>query len=469
MHANTLATLALALWVPLGITAFLVLRPPVAAAAVLLGGALLLPERVAFDFPLVPPLGKGLIAVLSALLGALFAAPRQLAAARLGSGPERVLVVLMLGGLATGVTNGDVVHQGPLAIEPLGLYGGLSLALQDLLYYGVPFVIGRALFVRYRDLRFLLMFLAAAGLVYAVPIAYELRMAPVLHKTVYGFHQHQFVQTLRFGGYRPMVFMPHGLALSLFVLTAALAAVGVARARLTLFGLNANLAAVVLSGLLVACKSLGAMLYGAVLLPIAALVPPRLQVGAAALVAVLVIAAPLVRMELPEAAQALPDLFRPLSERRADSLASRLESEDALLERADERPWLGWGPGRERVYDQETGSDGAVDGYWVLRLAQRGIVGLAASFALLLWPVFTAAHRFRALRSRRERRLVAALALIVAISSADLIPNGFLLPSQVFLAGALAGLVTALTRRHPTREAGLPGGQLAVPPMTPDP
>ena len=55
------------------------------------------------------------------------------------------------------------------------------------------------------------------GLIYVPLCLFEVRMSPQLHNMVYGFAQHSFGQTVRGGGWRPMVFMQHGLAVGLFM------------------------------------------------------------------------------------------------------------------------------------------------------------------------------------------------------------------------------------------------------------
>jgi hypothetical protein len=58
-----------------------------------------------------------------------------------------------------------------------------------------------------------------------------------------------------------------------------------------------------------------------------------------------------------------------VSERRAESFEFRLVNEDLLLEKALERPMLGWGGwGRNRVFN-ELGKDLTVpDGHWIIAL-----------------------------------------------------------------------------------------------------
>ncbi len=47
-------------------------------------------------------------------------------------------------------------------------------------------------------------------------------MSPQLHYMVYGFYQHDFAQTIRMGGWRPTVFMEHGLMVGMWMSMAAL-------------------------------------------------------------------------------------------------------------------------------------------------------------------------------------------------------------------------------------------------------
>lgn len=54
-------------------------------------------------------------------------------------------------------------------------------------------------------------FLVIAGLIYTVPMLYEIRMSPQLHTIFYGYFPHSFGQQARGGGFRPVVFMGHGL------------------------------------------------------------------------------------------------------------------------------------------------------------------------------------------------------------------------------------------------------------------
>ena len=60
------------------------------------------------------------------------------------------------------------------------------------------------------------------GLCATVP--WEVRMSPQLHSSMYGFRPFRFDQAYRWGGYRPSVFMQHGIALGLFMASCTLVA-----------------------------------------------------------------------------------------------------------------------------------------------------------------------------------------------------------------------------------------------------
>jgi len=72
------------------------------------------------------------------------------------------------------------------------------------------------------------------------------------------------------------------------------------------------------------------------------------------------------------------------------------------------------------------------------------LFGFIAEFGLLALSVFRAASAFRFAESAYDRIYLAALALIVAISIVDLIPNSFISPWTWLLSGALLGRAEAL-------------------------
>ena len=121
----------------------------------------------------------------------------------------------------------------------MSLYDGLTLAVRWVVTLGFPFVLGRLLARRPEDIRLVLSALVIAALLYSVPILWELRMSPQLHHQIFGINPGSaWKQTLRGEGYRPMVFIGHGLGVSMFVAMACVAAAGLWRGRVRILGVG---------------------------------------------------------------------------------------------------------------------------------------------------------------------------------------------------------------------------------------
>ncbi|MEQ8891231.1 MAG: hypothetical protein RID93_26505, partial [Sandaracinaceae bacterium] len=269
------------------------------------------------------------------------------------------------------------------------------------------------------------------------------RLSPQLHNWLYGFHQMDFSMTMRFGGYRPMIFMLTGLATAMFILSTALAAAARWRA-----GMSKPWATLWLSLILLLCKSTGAIIYGVFVIPLVAWVKkPRmwLPVG----LALMVLFFPLLRGTDIFPTDTLVQWAHNISEERALSLWFRFDQEDQLLERARERMIFGWGTySRNRVYHPETGEDLSItDGDWMIQFGTRGVVGFVGLYGLLVVAVIVAWRRLKRIPDRRERILLSALALISSLQTVDLLPNGLFHYLPFFFAGALAGLAEGLAQR----------------------
>ncbi len=438
---NALSYLMLALSIPAGIAAFLVLRPTTAAPVVMLSFALFLPEVVTLDAPGLPGLGKYEAASIACLLGMLVRGRTRLREARPFRGPEVLTLGMVACSICTVATNGDTLVYGSTRIPGMTLWDVVGEVYRDVLWFTVPFLVGRASVPGVQELRRLLSVIVMCGVIYTPLLFIELQLSPQLHAWVYGFHQHSFAQTMRGGGFRPTVFMPHGLPVALFMAWSALAAVTLARARRSLPGAPAPLVAGYLWAFLVACKSLGALLFGAFATAVTMMMPPRAVARIAFVGALVVLAYPACRnYHLFPVDQALA-MARAVSDDRARSLDYRFQMEELLTQHTAERPWFGWGGwGRHFVYSPESGQSITVsDGYWIIVISVRGIVGFAFMFPLLLWPLLVLPRRLRRVEVIADRKLVTGLASIVLIGVVDLIPNGLFTPLVVFFGGALYG------------------------------
>jgi hypothetical protein len=442
------APVVLALSVPLIIGLFFVLRPVEATIAALLGAELFLPELVNFKVPFMPPFDKHVLPYLSVLVGCIIRCPNRV----LRLPKERWFVwltlVVVAGGGLTGLTNGDSLSYGKWTVTTLpGLTfkDGMACGLGPTFEQAIPFFVGCALFRSSKDLRKLLAGFAVAGAIYVPFAVIEMRMSPQFHQWAYGYAQHSFSQTVRWGGYRPMVFMGHGLALARFFVMSTLFAFMASRSKPTLLGIPSRAVGFILFVVLVLCKSTGAVILAIAGLPVVVWGKPRLRQFFAGLLAAVVLAYPVLRAnDLFPVAEIL-ETATGVEKERSESLAYRFMNEDVLLAKARQRLLFGWGSyGRNLTYDDEGKPSTVTDGAWIVALGGQGIVGYAGMFGTLLIPVFLARKRLRAIRDEPDRTLVSSVAFALALVSVDLIPNGLFANWPYLVAGALMGVTRAL-------------------------
>lgn len=447
---NIISWTALILFAPIALICFARMQPVTAAAWTMLGGVMFLPEVINFDPPLLPPMDKLSIASFWVFVGCLWKARERIERARPLRGIDRFFVVVLIANLGTALTNPDTLVTGPVSRQGLTLYDAFAGTVKDTLFVFIPFLIGRAMFRSPSDLREFMRVLMVAGLFYTLFALFEIRMSPQSHRMLYGYHPASFEMTIRGGGYRPTIFMITGLGVAMFFLSAVIAAFARWKAKQTKWYVPPYL-----TGVLILCKSTGAIVYALVLVPLLAVIKkPRFVLPLA--LAGLVFTFPLLRGADLFPTRELTDFFMGISEERALSLWFRFDNEDQLLARGRERMLFGWGGySRQRIFDQTTGEDLSVtDGHWIIELGQRGLVGYVGMFGLLLWPVVLAYRQRKRIRDPGERHLVAALALIVAINAVDLLPNGLFSYLPYFYSGVLAGVLPYYARASSARPRG---------------
>ncbi|MFW5690000.1 MAG: O-antigen ligase family protein, partial [Spirochaetota bacterium] len=351
-------------------------------------------------------------------------------------GIDLLFVMVLIGNFGTAITNPEPIVTGPEVRPGLVLYDAFAGSIKDLLNLYLPWLLGRSMLRSSKDLRDLMRYLVLGGLIYSFFCVLEVRLSPQFHRWLYGFHQMDFGMSMRFGGYRPMVFMLTGMATAMFVLSTAIAATARWRA-----GQSKPWAAIWLSVVLLLCKSTGAIVYGMAVLPIVAFVrKPKMWLPTG--LAVMVIFFPLLRGADLFPADTLVEWAEKINEERALSLWFRFDQEEQLMERWRERPIFGWGTyNRHHVYDPETGEDLSItDGDWMIQLGTRGLAGFIGLYGLLALAVVRAWRRHKRIPSRRVQVLLAAFALISSLQTVDLLPNGLFHYLPFFFAGALEGL-----------------------------
>jgi hypothetical protein len=438
---NPIAYLMLLVWPVVAWQFYRRMDPARALIWTILGGYLLLPPIAAIDVPVIPAFDKTSIPNLVALAACLF-----LLRDGLPGWPRSRLALVLLGlfvlaPFATVLTNPDPI---PIELAPdipgMRIYDSIAVVANQAIYL-LPFFLARRYLATEEAMRALLGALVVAGLIYSIPMHVEARLSPQLNVWIYGFFQHDFSQMIRFGGFRPIVFLPHGLWVAFFALMCLAAAFvflreGPAEARP-----KQALVVMWLALALMICKSFGPLAYAMILAPLLLAAPRRVQVVVAAALAVIVVAYPLLRGAHLVPVGAIADFAATLSVERAHSLRFRLENEEILLAHAAERPWFGWGGyARNLIHDPVTGRTLTIaDGAWVIQIGIYGWLGYIAEFGLLALPLLKLGREALRRGAEPPSPWVAAVALILAFNMVDMLPNATIIPFTWVLAGALLG------------------------------
>lgn len=425
-------------------------RWPLAKATLwsILGAYLLLPSGTQVDLPMLPPMDKYALPNLAAYLACRFVKGKSVKILPSGGWLKTLLVLYMVSPFVTSLLNADLMVTGPRVIKGLDYYDALSAVIRQFLFI-LPFLLGMAFIRDARSHEAILRMLVVAGLWYSLPCLLEIRLSPQLHRWVYGYFPHSFVQQMRDGGFRPVVFLGHGLWVAFFIMSSAFSASVFWKLKKSVSGFNPGVIALYLSVVLVLCKSMAALVYALCMMLFNQLFTPKTQIRLAQCLVVLVVIYPMLRAADWFPVQTLEEVAAEFSDNRAQSLKFRLDNEELLLNHARQRGFFGWGSwGRNRVYDLTTGRDLTVtDGRWIIVMGEYGWFGYLAEFGLLMLPVLYGASVLKYMKEKREKTVYAAITLLMAFSIFDLLPNASVTPWTWLLAGALLGRGEAIRKQ----------------------
>ncbi len=414
---NSFAILILLAWPLVAGVLYLQLRTLPATFWTLVGGYLFLPVGVRIDLPLVPALDKELVPAVSAAL-CLYLIKGVKIPWLGGKGWLRIVVLVMLAlpflsvlNNPEGFTREETFYRG------LGLYDGLSNAI-NMYVQLLPMLIGLAIIKGKADFVEVCKLTVLSALAYSVLVIFELRFSPQLHAWIYGYHPHSFAQQVRGGGFRAMVFVGHGLLISIYIAFATVVAAAALRSgqRLMIFSNMMILGFLLL--VLVLSKSMGAFLLGGCAVATMLIAGPGLFRIAIWVILTLVVSYPLLSMMNLNPLESFALMIESSFPDRTQSLMYRLYHEGRLLELAWEKPITGWGGfGRARYEDSVT------DGFWIITVGNFGLMGLFGLGALLITPIRALMDTRLEIPGDRFHWLCKGYALALGILLADQIPN----------------------------------------------
>lgn len=437
---NWFAYAVLAVWPLIAIYLYKTSTIQVATLWTIVGGFMFLPVGVGIDLPLIPGIGKQTLPIYSALIGCWFIKNQRISYIKELGKIKYLVILFLLVPFINAHLNSDIINVVGYSLPRLTYYDGLSSAVGRFIFI-IPFFMGRQFFRTYDDQLLMFKLLVVAGLFYSLLMLFEVRMSPQLHTWFYGFFPHSFMQQYRYGGFRPVVFMGHGLLVSFFTVVVLISATALWNNRIKIRQFSPPLVSYYLLFVLVLCKSVASLLYGVFSLFLIKGTKPKTQHRMAVFLVCLAMFYPVMSIMKVFPHQAIINIAESIDPARAQSLSVRFNNEKTLLNHARERVFFGWGGwGRNRIHSQKTGEDiSTTDGGWVLTVGTLGMIGFLSQFGLLAITVFRAYTASKLLKSKSEQTLLAAHAILVGMIMIDQLPNSSLAPWLWLLAGILLG------------------------------
>jgi hypothetical protein len=331
----------------------------------------------------------------------------------------------------------------------LGLYDGLSAVLGQTVTWGIPYFLGRIYLNSLSGMREMAIGIFVGGLAYVPLCLFEMRMSPQLHRIFYGgIASADFSQTIRLGGFRPTVFLIHGLAVGAFMMAATLVGIWLWQTGTvkSLWGIPIEWLVGALFVTFILTRSTGA--YGLLAIGIALLfIAKNLRTAVPVFLLIAGIAAYLyVNAESGTyvADQLVEALSRFLPEDRVSSLKFRFDNEEILSDRAREKITFGWGGyGRSLILKPDGTPQTIPDSLWINAFGQNGTVGLVSLYTAMLLPTFSLFWMRYPARLWANKKVAASavIALITLLYMVDCLVNAMINPIYILAAGGIAGLV----------------------------
>jgi hypothetical protein len=424
-------------------------HPPQRAVIIGFIGAWLFVPVVSFPLPSIPDISKMNVTCYGILLATVIYDAGRITSFKLGW-LDLPMLIWCLSPMASSITN------------DLGAYDGFSASLDQIMTWGVPYFLGRIYLGNLAGMRQLAITIFISGLIYAPLCLYEVRTSPQLHRMVYGYFPGgiaYFLQSIRSGGYRPMVFMSQGLMVGAWMMAATLIGIWLWKTGTLkqVWNIPINVLVMLLLVTLVLCKSTGAyflLLVGVLVLFVSSwirnallvflimlLISGYLYQGVSGIV-------PIERVEALSLQLTNPE--------RTQSLIFRLDNEVKLSKKARERMIFGWGGyGRNRIYEYDWKGDlvdvSITDSLWIIAFGMNGLVGLVSITAVMLLPPASLfILRYPASYwSNPKVAPVAALAVALVLYMADCVLNAMTNPVFALISGGIAGLVLEEPKAKP--------------------
>lgn len=391
---------------------------------------LFLPQ-VSYPIPILPPLTKTSTACYGILLATIIYDTERITTFKPGW-LDIPMVIWCLCPIVSQVTNGG---------------SPISPTFLQIISWGTPYFLGRLYLGSLDGLRQLAIGIFAGGLAYIPFTLIEGVKGPILHQMVYGVNAvDDWSQARRMGGWRPVVFMQHGLMVGVWMMTAALIGIWLWQSgTIKKFqGRNIKTLAIILTIAFFLCRSTGAYsLFGIALIVLFSAKWFRTSLPLLFIIGYVVFYLYVSASGQFSSKDVIDFITQLFGEERAASLKFRFDMEEILGEKARQRFLFGWGDsGGNRVYNQYGKDISVTDSLWIIAFGGQGAVGLASLFSSLLLPVVAFCFKYPA-RTWSNPKVAPAAALGVALTMYvfDCVLNAMTNPIFAVIAGGISGLV----------------------------
>ncbi|MDC7221518.1 MAG: hypothetical protein PQJ59_16410 [Spirochaetales bacterium] len=407
-------------WIPLSIYFFSKYTPQRASLLVLVGGVLFLPHipNSLYHLPVVT-ITKNIILSFALLVGIVSSPKARKYKFKLEKYDYPILLWCSVVPIFSALSN------------RLGFYHGFNLAINQGLRWGVFYYVGRRFFTEEEHFTDICYAIIWGGILYVPLCLYEVMESPLLSINLYGFFAHDWAQHIRKGGYRPIVFMQHGLMLSLWMAFSAIVSFWFWKVKRIkkLLKVPLFIVSVTLIVMTYYTKSSGAFLFMFLVIAFAYIYSgPKSNKYIKIIIMILFIYMfTRITMLLSSTFMAtyLSKIFGPA---RIQSLWFRLYQEEVLSRNMRGKYLFGWG-GLGRGLQ---GGVGIVDAMWLIYYNLYGLFGLFTLYTTMLIGPW--------LLVRKNIKLpveVIILSLIIIVFMIDCLLNAMNNPVYIMIAGAL--------------------------------
>lgn len=423
-------------WIPFVCYLFSTLKGVRAVIAAYILAWLFLPNFT-YYFSGLPEFNKTTAATLGILIGTLIFERDRLNRFKFGV-YDFVVLLWCLSPTLSSLSNG------------LGLYDGLSAFKDAIVVWYIPIFIGRIYFTDLDAIEDLFKGIFLGGLLY-VPFCFlEMLVSPQFHNWVYGFHPHEFQQSIRGDSYRPVVFMQHGLMVGMWMMGASWAGVVLLKCKRLYrvfkdFHVDPFIWVIGLIIVFVLCRSMGALLFLFVLVGVLGSVVLFRNVTPI----VLLLALPFSYVSLQIAGHwpnewMIDKMEQFVGSQRVASFEFRVVNEQLLVEKAKEQSFLGWGGwGRSRIYNDKGEDVSVTDSLWIIIFGQNGVFGLVLLYCVFVIPVVGILRKLPENWWDNPQIIVLlATALLSAVYLCDSLVNDMRNPVFLLISGGLGSLAS---------------------------